>query len=65
MLDLAPLQSLIFLNIRFFVDVLKTLWSEKYTNLSIHLDEIGRMLGSWKKGLETKTPTEIKLREKN
>jgi hypothetical protein len=28
----------------------------KYGELSTALDEIGKMLGGWKKGLETKTP---------
>jgi hypothetical protein len=30
--------------------------TEKYTELSLKLEEIGRMLGGWKKGLESKTP---------
>ncbi len=30
--------------------------TKKYTLLSERLDELGRMIGGWKKGLETKTP---------
>ena len=30
--------------------------AEKYINLSERLEEIGRMLGGWKKGLLNKTP---------
>jgi hypothetical protein len=30
--------------------------NEKYIDLSTRLEEIGRMLGGWKKGLEKKTP---------
>lgn len=29
---------------------------EKYASLSARLDEIGRMLGGWRKGLQKKTP---------
>ena len=35
---------------------IKILNNQKYTTLSEHLYEIGRMLGGWKKGLESKTP---------
>ena len=35
---------------------LKILDNKKYIILSEKLQEIGRMLGGWKKGLETKTP---------
>ena len=28
----------------------------KYTTLGEQLQEVGRMLGGWKKGLESKTP---------
>lgn len=31
--------------------------STKYASLSEPLFEIGKMLGGWRKGLETKTPT--------
>ena len=34
----------------------KLIPTEKYTELSEKLEEIGRMLGGWKKGLEKKTP---------
>ena len=30
--------------------------TEKYADLSLKLEEIGRMLGGWKKGLQAKTP---------
>jgi len=35
----------------------KCLSSLKYSALSENLDEIGRMLGGWKKGLDNKTPS--------
>jgi hypothetical protein len=35
----------------------KCISSEKYSVLSEKLEEIGRMLGGWKKGLEKKTPS--------
>lgn len=34
----------------------KCIPNEKYTLLSGLLEEVGRMLGGWKKGLENKTP---------
>jgi four helix bundle protein len=34
----------------------KCLSNERYAELSEKLNEIGRMLGGWKKGLENKTP---------
>ncbi len=34
----------------------KLIPTEKYAELSQKLDEIGRMLGGWKKGLQNKTP---------
>src|SRR3989344_5613305 len=34
----------------------KCISNEKYITLSEQLNEIGRMLGGWKKGLEKKTP---------
>ena len=33
--------------------------SERYAILSEGLDEIGRMLGGWRKGLEKKTPARV------
>lgn len=39
----------------------KLVLNDKYTIISKHLEEIGRQLGGWKKGIEsklqTKTPT--------
>lgn len=46
-------------NLKFFLQLAwenKCLSTEKYTGISTSLDEIGRMLGGWKKGLENKTP---------
>ena len=34
----------------------KLIQSERYIELSKNLEEIGRMLGGWKKGLQKKTP---------
>ncbi len=34
----------------------KSLDTEKYVALSVPLDEIGKMLGGWLRGIETKTP---------
>lgn len=45
--------------VKFFLQIAwenKCLPNDKYTALSADLDEIGRMLGGWKKGLESKTP---------
>lgn len=45
--------------LKFFLQIaweLKTLNTEKYAALSQDLDTIGRMLGGWRKGLESKTP---------
>lgn len=36
----------------------KCIPQNKYIELSERLNEIGRMLGGWKKGLENKTPAE-------
>ena len=44
--------------LKFFLQItweLKVLDTKKYTELSKSLDEIGRMLGGWRKGLENKT----------
>lgn len=35
----------------------KCIPTQKYSELSEQLNEIGRMLGGWKKGLENKTPS--------
>jgi len=46
-------------NLKFFLQLAwenKCLANAPYTGLSSQLDEIGRMLGGWKKGLEMKTP---------
>ncbi|OHA63736.1 MAG: hypothetical protein A2843_02835 [Candidatus Wildermuthbacteria bacterium RIFCSPHIGHO2_01_FULL_48_27b] len=46
--------------LKFFLQVsweIKALDTKKYITLSAHLDEIGRMLGGWRKGLENKTLT--------
>lgn len=45
--------------VKFFLQLAwenKCIHTEQYTALSTHLDEIGKMLGGWKKGLEAKTP---------
>ena len=45
--------------IKFFLQISwenKCVPNEKYAQLSENLDESGRMLGGWKKGLEKKTP---------
>ena len=44
--------------LKFFLQIaweLKVLDTKKYAELSKLLDEIGRMLGGWRKGLENKT----------
>jgi len=46
-------------SLKFFLQLAwenKCLANNKYTELSEQLNEIGRMLGGWKKGLEIKTP---------
>lgn len=35
----------------------RALDTKKYATLSEALDEVGRMLGGWKKGLQSKTPS--------
>ena len=52
-------------NLKFFMQLAwesKLIPTEKYANLSKELEEIGRMLGGWRKGLverqQQKTPTE-------
>ena len=45
--------------LKFFTQIAwenKLIPTEKYAILSQQLDEIGRMLGGWKKGLQSKTP---------
>lgn len=45
--------------LKFFLQIaweVKVLDTKKYIELSGALDEIGRMLGGWRKGLESKTP---------
>ena len=45
--------------IKFFLQIAwenKCVSNEKYLTLSTSLDEIGKMLGGWKKGLQNKTP---------
>jgi hypothetical protein len=45
--------------VKFFLQIAwenKCVPNEKYSTLSEYLNEIGRMLGGWKKGLEKKTP---------
>ena len=45
--------------LKFFIQLAwesKLLPTEKYSELTLKLGEIGRMLGGWKKGLETKLP---------
>jgi len=47
-------------SLKFFLQLAwenKCLSNIKYTALSEQLDEIGRMLGGWKKGLDNKTPS--------
>ncbi len=45
--------------VKFFLQISwenKCIANEKYLALSSKIDEVGRMLGGWKKGLENKTP---------
>lgn len=45
--------------VKFFMQIAwenKCIPNEKYLNLSENLNEIGKMLGGWRKGLENKTP---------
>lgn len=46
-------------NLKFFMQLAwesKLIPTEKYANISKNLEEIGRMLGGWRKGLQTKLP---------
>lgn len=53
-------QALLKLDVlKFFLQVaweIKALDTKKYIILSEHLNEVGKMLGGWRKGLENKTP---------
>jgi hypothetical protein len=45
--------------VKFFLQIAwenKCIPNEKYLKLSEDLNEIGKMLGGWRKGLQTKTP---------
>jgi hypothetical protein len=45
--------------VKFFLQIAwenKCLSNDKYSEISEKLEEIGKMLGGWKKGLEKKTP---------
>lgn len=45
--------------LKFFIQLSwesKLIPTEKYSELALKLEEIGRILGGWKKGLETKLP---------
>jgi len=64
---LPPEQKIILLGktisqldvLKFFVQIAwenKLIPTNKYAELSIKLEEIGRMLGGWKRGLISKTP---------
>ncbi|KND48475.1 MAG: hypothetical protein AB200_01955 [Parcubacteria bacterium C7867-005] len=46
-------------SLKFFCQIAwenKLIHTSKYSELSAHLEEIGRMLGGWRKGLQTKLP---------
>lgn len=46
-------------NLKFFMQLAwesKLIPTDKYANISEKLEEIGRMLGGWRKGLQSKTP---------
>lgn len=52
-------------SLKFFLQLAwenKCLSNLKYSTLSENLDEVGRMLGGWKKGLENKTPSDERRR---
>lgn len=40
----------------------KCIDGKKYTDISSQLNEVGRMIGGWIKGLETKTPSGVRGR---
>jgi hypothetical protein len=46
-------------NLKFFMQLAwesKLMTTEQYSKIAGELEEIGRQLGSWRKGLQTKTP---------
>jgi hypothetical protein len=46
--------------LKFFIQLAwegKLIPHDKYVDLSTRLEEIGKMLGGWRKGLQNKTPT--------
>ena len=46
-------------SLKFFIQIAwerKLVTTDKYSELSFELEEIGRMLGGWRKGLLNKTP---------
>jgi len=46
-------------SLKFFIQLAwenKLIHTDKYAELSLKLEEIGRMLGGWKRGLQTKLP---------
>ena len=52
-------------SLKFFLQLAwenKCLSNLKYANLSEQLDEVGRMLGGWKKGIDNKTPSKERRR---
>lgn len=52
-------------SLKFFLQLAwenKCLSNIKYSSLSEQLDEVGRMLGGWKKGLDNKTPSNDRRR---
>ena len=52
-------------SLKFFLQLAwenKCLANEKYADLSAQLDEVGRMIGGWKKGLDNKTPSNERRR---
>ncbi len=52
-------------NLKFFLQVAwenKCISSARYADLSGRLEEVGRMLGGWRKGLEIKTPPDGRRR---
>ncbi len=47
-------------NVKFFLQLAwenKCIATNKYITISKQLDEVGKMLGGWRKGLENKTPS--------